>query len=165
MKFKFQLILIFLICTFNSCQKEEEYWKTSPELKLFVLREIFWKQGSCPSPNIILEKGVTYNVTLKAGERFWFDFKDRRDSNDVKFKRYTLIVTKESGNDFGVKFSTDCSPNLIEQMSFSNGELISATEVAFKHTTFGNNPQGYHVEGISSFSNIIVSHTVTEKLE
>ncbi|WP_040506525.1 hypothetical protein [Leptospira wolbachii] len=164
MKRKFLLVIVFILLILTSCQKEEDYWKTSPEFKLFVLREILWQQGNCLSPNSILEKGVSYSITLKAGERFWFDFKERRSADSFKFRNYTLNVFKLSNDKIGSR-SVSCRSSVKSDTSLYMGEELSSTQLQFKYTENGNQQRGYFLEGISENSTYSIIHSITEELQ
>lgn len=152
-------LLLLLTITLN-CQKEEEYWKTSNDFKFFVLREILWKQGHCPAPNLVLEKGVSYNVTLKAGERFWFDFKERQEAVLRTNLKFTLKVVKTAGATV-VKRSVSCdfSPTAGESESDTpNG----TEEVNFTIETYGGSKEGFFLEIQSGNHEIQLMHSNTQ---
>jgi hypothetical protein len=156
--------LILLTLTLSHCQKEEEYWKTSNDFKFFVLREILWKQGHCPAPNLVLEKGVSYNVILKAGERFWFDFKERQEADQFKFKNYTLTVSKQSSDKIGSR-SGSCASTFDSNLPLYTGVEISAVEIQLKYTENGNRQRGFFLESISENSSFSINHSNTENLQ
>ncbi|MCE9500007.1 MAG: hypothetical protein K8R21_05860 [Leptospira sp.] len=52
---------------------------------------------NCPAPDLILEKGKTYSVTLKgSGQRFWIDYSTRIAATSESYNTYNLFLTKDS---------------------------------------------------------------------
>jgi hypothetical protein len=164
MKIQFFIFIFFTFAIIGNCQKEEEYWKTSPEFKLFVLREILWQQPNCPSPNLILEKGVAYSVTLKAGERFWFDLKERKENSAFSDKKYTIKVIKESQDEIGSRSFLCLRPAKFDGEP-SKGNGVSSTESQFRFIAAGSNTPPnpiFQLETLGTDAVITITHILTE---
>jgi hypothetical protein len=71
----FHLILLSFSLILVSCKDDKAIRRHRDLSFLLGLFEMgFFKPNYCSPPQLLLEEGKTYNITLEAGKRFWFDY-------------------------------------------------------------------------------------------
>jgi hypothetical protein len=81
----FHLILLSFSLILVSCKDDKAIRRHRDLSFLLGLFEMgFFKPNYCSPPQLLLEEGKTYNITLEAGKRFWFDYDLRSLDKDIK---------------------------------------------------------------------------------
>jgi hypothetical protein len=128
--------IVFLISFLGlgNCSEEKSANEIAKDNLIFYLLSYpeFIRPSNCSRPEILLEEGEIYNITLEEGKRFWFDYAVR--SQGISSKRYRLTINKNEGidvqyqlkdchvsNEQGVRKIIESSPTQIvyENESFS----------------------------------------------
>jgi len=94
------ILVLLLILNFSSCNNEErESRKRGQEqfIGSLIIGGLIFQPNFCEPPQLLLEEGQTYNITLEAGKRFWFDYAVRSQGETIS--RYRLTVSKDSSTE------------------------------------------------------------------
>jgi hypothetical protein len=153
---KAYLILIFFLVF---CLDDKDSNKPSDGLMLLLFQIYTWNIDYCPQPELIIEKGVSYPITLKEGELFWIDFHERRNqANDIPRRQYSLLVTKQEETDLQFKVKAFCFENdndIVRREPMS----ITPTEIIYELFVNGKTDrhrQAFSLEWLSGSKEILI---------
>lgn len=92
------LVLLISLFLFTNCSDEEaesrKRGQRSTIVSLFMAG--FFKPNYCSAPEILLEEGKVYNITLEPGKRFWFAYSVTPEFQESS-KKIKLSITRVDG--------------------------------------------------------------------
>ncbi len=129
MKTVLSILLISSLLVLSNCKDEErESRKRGQDQFLFSIAMAgTFKPNFCSAPELLLEEGKVYNITLEAGKRFWFDYAIRSTGNIQK--RFRLTITKDSSTELDY-FVKNCAQN--SSPGASPPKVNSPTELVYE---------------------------------
>jgi hypothetical protein len=126
------LILILISLFVNSCKDDKAIRRHRDLSFLLGLFEMgFFKPNYCSPPQLLLEEGKTYNITLEAGKRFWFDYAIRSQGFSKKMYRLTINKELNSTIDYQLK-------NCRSQPDLGTRKIVSSspTQIIYESESF-----------------------------
>jgi hypothetical protein len=134
----FHLILLSFSLILVSCKDDKAIRRHRDLSFLLGLFEMgFFKPNYCSPPQLLLEEGKTYNITLEAGRRFWFDYGFRSQGDN---RNHRLTINKNNSDEIGYQIK-DCgiSNDLGERkiVSSNPNQIIYESE-SFGYTSNSN---------------------------
>lgn len=124
------LILSFLFL--NNCKDEPDSNERGQNILNFYLlsQPPFLRPNYCGQPQLMLEEGVTYNIKLEPGKRYWFDYVVGSESVTANKKiRLTVNVIPETNLSLG---SNDCSFPIDESRPFVIPKSSTSNQVIYE---------------------------------
>ena len=108
------MCVLTLLLSLNTCNSEDSAAEHNQEeneawLKLFLLREYYWRLpvDSCPLDSEIEELTTgSYTRNLQSGQKYWFDLVDRR--NGGYSSTYTIQINEAVGQEIKL-YSISCN--------------------------------------------------------
>lgn len=134
------LILSFLFL--NNCKDEPDSNERGQNLLNFYLlsQPPFLRPNYCGQPQLMLEEGVTYNITLEPGKRYWFDYAVR--SQAISSKRYRLTIDKNSNTEL-VYVVQNCTQSFTPDPSIP--KIKNASQIVYEDESLSyTNNAGFH---------------------
>lgn len=125
------LILSFLFL--NNCKDEPDSNERGQNLLNFYLlsQPPFLRPNYCGQPQLMLEEGVTYNITLEPGKRYWFDYAVRSTGGNNTNKKIRLTINITTGTNFDLD-SNNCSYPIDESRPFVIPKSSTSDQVIYE---------------------------------
>lgn len=150
------LILSFLFL--NNCKDEPDSNERGQNLLNFYLlsQPPFLRPNYCGQPQLMLEEGVTYNITLEPGKRYWFDYAVRSQVDSNVRNKFRVFIDKESNANLDYH-SKSCynvqDSGAVTPVSISSNQIIYEHE-SFRYTSV--NDLTFYLVSISENQNISI---------
>jgi len=124
------IIILFSLVLFECHNADRDEIKRGQEQFFYFAALALYRPNFCEPPQLILEEGQTYNITLEEGKRFWFDYAVR-SQGDISKNNYRLTINKNANAtiDYQIKdcvISTDQGTR--EIISSSSTQVIYESE-------------------------------------
>lgn len=113
---KLYILTLVTLFSFISCNDEKssnEIARDNLSIVLLAIGRDLFKANYCEPPQLILEEGKSYNITLEAGKRFWFKFSVELENNRFINKKIRLTVNHSPSSIFRFN-SIGCSQPINE---------------------------------------------------
>ncbi|TGK83137.1 hypothetical protein EHQ24_07440 [Leptospira noumeaensis] len=126
------LTLISSLFLFSNCIDEErESRKRGQNLFIGSLAMAgFFRPNYCSAPEILLEEGKVYNITLEPRKKFWFDYAIRSKGGN---KKYRLTVNKDANTIVQYQLKAcDLSNDQGERLIISS----NSTQIVYENESF-----------------------------
>lgn len=125
------LILSFLFL--NNCKDEPDSNERGQNLLNFYLlsQPPFLRPNYCGQPQLMLEEGVTYNIKLEPGKRYWFDYAVRSTGGNNTNKKIRLTINITTGTNFDLD-SNNCSYPIDESRPFVIPKSSTSDQVIYE---------------------------------
>ncbi|MBM9546915.1 hypothetical protein JWG40_07795 [Leptospira sp. 201903074] len=158
------LVLLISLFLFTNCSDEEaeirERGQRSTIVSLFMAG--FFKPNYCSAPEILLEEGKVYNITLEPGKRFWFTFVENQAfKQDYKKIRLTINRTTTQNiylSRIGCEFT-------ISNRDRGNPTSSTPTETIYEFDSYGSFDStgfevGHFLEIENESANVSITYTL-----
>ena len=131
---KLYILTLVILLSFISCSDEKssnEIARDNLSIVLLAIGRDLFKANYCEPPQLILEEGKTYNITLEEGKRFWFNFAVNSDDNKFVNKKIRLTINNSPGTTFDLD-SINCSYSFNESGPFVVPKFKTSTQVIYE---------------------------------
>lgn len=161
MKDKILNVLFIILFLFSSCSDEErESRKRGQDMFIgsLAMAGVF-KLNYCSAPEILLEEGKVYNITLEPGKRFWFSFAENQTFKQGS-KKIRLTINRTTIENIYLS-RTSCSIS-VSSGSRGNPTSSTSTEIIYEFDSYGSfDPTGFQVGHFLEIENTSASVSIT----
>jgi len=107
------IIILFSLTLLECHNADRDEIKRGQEQFFYFAALALYRPNFCEPPQLILEEGQTYNITLEPGKRFWFTFSVELENNRFINKKIRLTVNHSPSSIFRFN-SIGCSQPINE---------------------------------------------------
>ncbi|MCG9876641.1 MAG: hypothetical protein MH321_17835 [Leptospiraceae bacterium] len=132
------IIILFSLALFECHNADRDEIKRGQEQFFYFAALALYRPNYCEPPQLILEEGQTYNITLEAGKRFWFKFSANTDTVGLINKKIRLTVNYTLGTTFKLN-GISCSSPINESSSGIVPKLSTANQSIYELTINSSN--------------------------
>jgi len=128
---KLYILTLVILLSFISCSDEKssnEIARDNLSIVLLAIGRDLFKANYCEPPQLILEEGKTYNITLEAGKRFWYAYTVTPQFRDSSKKIKLSITRNNSIKINNINIPCQSSSNEVENTRIPTVDLPTQLE-------------------------------------